>query len=112
MRPEGSLFSEKKDAAECQLWEDLSRSDQGGTLTSAASSARSQEDGVSQGREVWVGAENFRSAEGRTGLSRSTDEHLEGELSAFCMPEQALGWCGWIWCLFTLECPREVKALV
>ena len=75
----------------------------GGTVPSAASSARGQGDGVSQGGKVWVGAGNFRSAEGRTGLARGTDEYLERGESAFPTLEQTPGSCGWIWCLFTLS---------
>lgn len=61
-----------------QPWEDPSRGEQrGGTLTCATSSTRSSGDRVSQGGEVWVGAENFRSAEGRISLARGTDEYFE-----------------------------------
>lgn len=56
---------------------------------------------MSQGGEVWVGAESFRSAEGRTSLARGTDEYFERGLSTFPMPEQTPGRGGWTWCLFT-----------
>lgn len=55
----------------------------GGTLTSAIDSTKNQGDRGAHGGEVWVGGGDFRSAEGRIGLARST------------------GRSGWIWCLFT-----------
>lgn len=45
----------------------------GGTLTSATDSTRNQGDRVAHGGKVLVGGGDFRSAEGRAGLARSTN---------------------------------------
>lgn len=73
----------------------------GGTLTSAADSTKNQGDRVVHGGEVLVGGRDLRSAEARTGLTRSADEYPEGGLGVFTMLEWTPGRSGWIWCLFT-----------
>lgn len=45
----------------------------GGTLTSATDCTRNQGDRVAHRAEVFFGGGDFKSAEGRTGLARSTN---------------------------------------